>query len=281
MTQLQHDSEIQRIDFVVPLRAKTTTNNWSRTCELLAQTVSSILNSRDDRLRVLISCHDTPEQLPHDSRIEILPVPFAPPLSESKSFDTAKRLFVWETDKGRKLLYGIERARASGTRYFMPTDADDLISSKLVGWCLEQNHPYGYFIDEGYRLNDENLSRVYYRRRFFKECGSSAILRTQLAPFPHQPDYSLDLNDRYTRRYVVHAYLPESMARQGNPLKPVPFPSAVYRFHEQNIFAASARRQDSPLRRWLRELIKGRPVDDALRAEFLIGNGAMQKRLPK
>ncbi len=262
--------EVARIDFVIPFRARTTTTNWRRACQLLTDTLRSVENSSDARWRAIVVCHDEPIGIPSDRQVLVVRAPFEPPGPDSQNLATKRRLFVWETDKGRKQLAGVDLVRRSGSKYFMLLDADDLISSRLVEWCLARDHPAGYFIDEGYRLDDTNRDRLYFRRRFFQECGSSSILRTTVAPFPAKLDYTLDLNDKFTRRYVVHAYIPEAMAALGQPMERVPFPAAVYRFHDQNIFANSARKKESWLRRQFRNLLRGRLLDCRLRSEFSI-----------
>lgn len=257
-------------DFIIPFRARSTTRQWSNVCELLQQTLASVMNSSDQRSRVIIVGHERPEIDLPAKRCLFLEATFDPPPTETMDWPGDKRIFSWHTDKGRKLLQGIFRSRQDSSRYFMPLDADDLVSSKLVGHCLDGDHPHGYFIDVGYRMNAETPGWLFSRRQFYHECGSSSILRTSIAPFPEVLDYSRDFDDYYVRRYVVHAYVPECLQKLEKPLQAVPFPAAVYRFHEQNIFANSMRKTDSILRKYARILFRGKRITAALRDEFAI-----------
>lgn len=257
-------------DFVIPFRARSTTRNWPQVCTLLEQTIASVLNSSDPRCRMVIVGHEKPDfSLPAD-RCLFLEAEFSPPDAASNELPGPERIFVWHTDKGRKLLMGIDRARQDGAKYFMPLDADDLISSELVGHCLRHDHPHGYYVERGYRMDADSPGWLFSRKQFFHECGSSCILRTEVAPLPEKIDLSKDFDDYYIRRYVVHAYVPECLQKQGTPLQELSFPAAVYRFHDQNIFANSMRRPDSWLRLRARRLFRGKRITEALRREFCI-----------
>jgi len=256
--------------FIIPLRARSTTTRWPLVSQLLMQTLASITNSRDSRYRVFVVGHDRPEPFPNSDRIEFIAASFPAPSAETLLMKDRERIFHWRTDKGRKILLGIKIVREIGYAYFMPTDADDLISSRIVGCCLDRNSPNGYYIEYGLKMEKLSDSTLFRRRNFFRECGTSSILRTDKAPFPGNLDLSLDFNDYYIRRYVNHAYIPSCMEGLGTPLQRIPFPAVIYRFHGQNIYAASIRRPNSRLRRIAALLIKGVRVTDPLRREFMI-----------
>ncbi len=115
-------------DFIIPFRARSTSRNWAQVCELLKQTICSVMNSKDQRFRIIIVGHERPDcELPFD-RCLFLEAIFAPPPPESMEWPGDQRIFAWHTDKGRKLIQGIARSREDGARYFMPLDADDLVS---------------------------------------------------------------------------------------------------------------------------------------------------------
>jgi hypothetical protein len=156
----------------------------------------------------------------------------------------------------------------------MVLDADDLISSKLVAYCLSNNHPNGYYINYGYRNDPQKSGYLFKRNNFFHECGSSFILDPFKAPYP---DKEIDLNietgeNYFVRRYVVHAYIPSCMEKMGFPLQSIPFASAIYRFHETNIYANTFRKPDSLIRRYARLFFKGVKINSQLRQEFAIPN---------
>ena len=259
-----------KVAFLIPLRAQSTTRNWPRVEQLLRDTITSVTNSLDSRYQIIIAGHEPPAFDTTDSRVEFHAMDFPPPHRDSLHLPDEDRIYQWHSDKGRKLLYALDVARGGGYSYFMPLDADDFISSRLVGYCLEEDHPNGYFIDHGYRLNNGNSTWMYSRRRFYQECGSSCVLRTSIAPFPEQMDLSLEFDDYFIRRYVVHAYIPSCMEGMGFPLQPLPFHAGIYQFHEENIFANSCRSPSGALRSLARWVVRGCRVTQALRDEFAI-----------
>lgn len=259
---------VTMFDFIVPLRARSTTEDWSGVCKVLEHTLASLCNTPGEDYRVIVVYHDRPTIAALDARVLMLPVGFEAPPPESWMLESPERTKLWETDKCRKILTGLARTRADGSRYVMPFDADDFVSSRLVGFCLSADHPAGYFIDAGYRIDDDTPGWVFPRRRFFEECGSSNILRTELAPFPDDGHTVLEFESHFIRRYVLHAYMPEYMERIGQPLMAVPFPGAAYRFHRNNMYANRMRRPDGLLRKIGRQLLKGKRIDTALSTEF-------------
>ncbi|MCT0253951.1 MULTISPECIES: hypothetical protein [unclassified Synechocystis] len=146
------------------------------------------------------------------------------------------------------------------------------MSSNLVSYCLNQQNPNGYFINRGYRNDAQLPGYLFQRKNFYHECGSSFILNPYRAPYP---DTNIDLTKEtgenyFVRRYVVHAYVPSCMEKMGFPLQPIPFPAAIYRFHDSNIYATTLRPPDSALRRYGRLLLKGKKITHQLRTEFTI-----------
>lgn len=253
--------------FVIPLRAASTAADWPGVCRLLERTLASACGQLHDDYRVVVVCHGQPKGILAPSRCEFLEVSFPPPTPGPQD-DRDRRLFLLHSDKGRKLLRGLERARSVPGSYVMFLDADDLVSNRLAGFVAEHAGANGWYIDRGYRM-DENLRHVvFWRRRFYEECGSSYVIRSDLAPFPQQRDDALDLSDYFVRRYVGHAYVRGDLAKRGTPLAALPFYGAVYSFNGQNFYAGEYRRPDSPWRKMARLMFKARWVTPALRREF-------------
>ena len=258
-------------NFLVPFLAKCTTSQWEKACGLLEDTLRSACNQTDQRFRVLIICHEIPDINFDRRKCEFIKVnlPIVYPLETEPNREP---IFIQRTDKGRKILAGIKESRRDNSHYFMVLDADDLVSSKLVAYCLNQQNPNGYFINAGYRNDAQLPGYLFKRKNFYHECGSSFILNPQKAPYP---ETDLDLNretgeNYFVRRYVVHAYVPSCMEKMGFPLQSIPFPAAVYRFHDSNIYATTLRPPDSALRRYGRLLLKSQKITQRLRTEFTI-----------
>ncbi|MGA1194381.1 MAG: hypothetical protein ACO3ZG_08405 [Kiritimatiellia bacterium] len=190
----------------------------------------------------------------------------APALGRSE--DPGHRLFVMHTDKGLKMLYGLARARQDRRAYVMFLDADDLVSNRLAGFVADHHGHHGWYFEKGYRLNESTPPVLFWRHKFYHECGSSYILRGDLAPFPDQINEAADLNDYFVRRYVVHAYVKDDFERRGKLLSPLPFYGAIYTFNGQNFFANDYRKKDGKARAWMRNLVKSVRISDSLREEF-------------
>lgn len=257
--------------FLVPFLAKCATQKWETACRLLEETLRSACNQTDSRFRVLVVCHEIPDITFDKQKCEFIEVnlpiiyPFSTELNQPL-------IFLQRSDKGRKILAGIKEARRDNSRYFMILDADDLVSSNLVSHCLNKEHPNGYFINTGYRNDVQLPGYLFKRRNFYHECGSSFILNTHKAPYP-DTDIALDsetYDNYFVRRYIVHAYVPSCLDKMGFPLQPIPFPAAIYRFHDSNIYATTLRPPDSILRRYGRLLLKGQKITQQLRTEFAI-----------
>ena len=256
------------LHFVIPLGSRQGSGNWPRVCQLLEHTLRSACSQLHSECAALVTCHDKPEGIHVPDNCRIVQVPFAAPaLSANDDLGTDAALFAMHSDKGRKLIYGLQLVRSVADSYVMFLDADDLVSNRLAAHVAAHAGQNGWFIDRGYMMKSGSRW-VYPRRRFYEECGSAYILRSDLAPFPEPPDYGKDLNDYYIRRYVVHAYVGDNMREAGHPLEPLPFYGAVYVRSGINMYATRFRRQDSPWRTVARWLVKGRRVTPAIRAEF-------------
>jgi hypothetical protein len=104
--------------------------------------------------------------------------------------------------------------------------------------------------------------------RFDRLCFSSSIIRWNVADLPEVPFTQQRVP---LRRYldVGHARWADLARADGRPLKPVPFPGAVYVVNtgENQSFATH---NIGWRRRLLRQLTPGRPVSAASRHEFSI-----------
>lgn len=255
--------------FVIPLRDPSTTNDWPGVCQLLRQTLRSACGQLYDEYRVIIVGHSLPDGFVLPQFCEFLPVGFDPPKFDSgDGFE--RKMWLMRTDKGRKILHGLARAREEAGSYVMFLDADDLVSNRLAGFVAENPGSNGWYFEYGYRMDiaPKGRRRLYWRRNFYQECGSSYILRADLAPFPDKLDDRADFSDYFVRRYEVHAYIRENFEKLGIPLFPLPFYGAIYTFNGRNIFAVSCRRKDSVLRLAARNLIKRKPLTMAVCEEF-------------
>lgn len=254
--------------FIIPFRSENSSGDFAKVSLLLKRTLASICNQTCDEFRALVICHEKPYGITHHPKVEYVSVPFEPPPASAMDLPLEDRLFAFRSDKGRKLTMGLGIARNRATDYVMFVDADDLVNRRIAQLCKEISHPNGWLIDRGYRMDERTPWIAYRRKRFNYECGSSYILRTAKAPFPEHPDYSLDMNDHYTRMYELHAHVGENMARSGFPLAICPFYGAVYYCNDQAMYSKDFRRRDGLVRNIMRAMIKGRIITGSFAREF-------------
>jgi len=253
--------------FIIPLRDASTTSDWPGVCRLLDRTLASACGQLQDAYRVVIVGHTLPEDYSLPDRCEFISVRFDPPLLTAAD-DFQRKMWVMHTDKGRKILHGLAKAREDAGSYVMFLDADDLVSNRLAGFVAEHEGANGWYFEHGYRLNVHPKPQLFWRKRFYHECGSSHMIRSDLAPFPDQLDDAADFSDYFVRRYVVHAYVKDDLEKRGTPLSPLPFYGSIYTFNGCNIFATEGRRSESCMYKIMQRLIKGCRMTSALKSEF-------------
>lgn len=254
------------LSFVIPLRSKRVSADWSLVSGLARSTVASACNQTHSEFRVVLVCHEVPEWVSTFPQCTVVRAPFPPP--DAALMNPEERLLGMRTDKGRKVLLGMAYCIKSGGGHVMVLDADDWVSNRLAGFVADNPASNGWYIECGYRHDTVLPFLVYPRKRFYHECGSSIIVNAQRMPFPAVLDLSKDMNDQYVRRYEVHAYVPDCMARMGTPLDALPFPGAIYNINSQSMYATPHRRKDSWFRLAGRVILKGRYFSRRLRREF-------------
>ncbi len=253
------------LSFIIPLKCKAVSGNWSLVSELARRTVASALNQTCGDCRVVLVCHDVPDWTGDFRDCVVIKASFPPPWPLPDTFE--KSFFMMQTDKGRKVLLGMEYCRSVGGGHVMVLDADDWVSNRLAGLVADHSNSNGWYFERGYRRDESLPMLVFPRRKFYHECGSSFILHCGRMPFPETLDFTKDMNDWFIRRYEVHAYVPACMAERGFPLEELPFPGTIYNFHTQNIFATKVR-QETFVRKILRVIVKGRYFSPGMKREF-------------
>jgi hypothetical protein len=137
--------------FAIPLIAKKNSANWPPTIELLNETLASILNQTDKNYHVLIAANDDIRPLiPSDPRIEVKFFEGNKVGNGSISDPDHK----WRgSDLGTKKLDMSKWGLASGARYIMYLDADDLVRRDLVQIIREKNPQVACILLSGFIEN--------------------------------------------------------------------------------------------------------------------------------
>lgn len=239
--------------FIIPLKSATVAKSWSRVTRLVERTVRSVSAQRSPEFRVVVVCHEIPAiENGRDAKIEFLGIDSPPPRPSIEEQRYDKRL---------KMIMGLRRARNHGPCHVMYVDADDCVSNRLAGHVADESSAHGWYFRRGYFHHEGHEKLSFARWRFHKWCGSSHIIRLEDIDIPKEPD----------GHYVLkHRNLAREMRRVGTPLKPLPFPGAVYNlahgenFHDYVPFIWP----ENPLLRSLRAAFSGRALTSAIRGEF-------------
>ncbi|MDX9875851.1 MAG: hypothetical protein RBS88_13150, partial [Spongiibacteraceae bacterium] len=220
-----------------PLRHPEASRNWSNVCARLSETLSSLQTCCESGDADIMLIANTAAQLPPlPPAVTVIRVSDpAPPVSifRGESDDQARRAAVWR-DKGRKLAAGAIAARARGSRYVMPVDADDLVSREIPAFVKAHAGSPGWYVTQGWLLPIGSRVGVILED-FLNWCGTYVIVRLDLLPLGD----SVDGSDQAMISSWLghHRDLLPALARQGHILQPLPFPAAVYRIgHGDNNF---------------------------------------------
>lgn len=179
----------------------------------------------------------------------------------------------------------------------MKLDADDFISSRLVGWLARNQEASGYLISNGWLWRSGARFFLERTETLDRICGSCLIIRHDLVertgPFrtetegvvmseensrfaaadhyslvPGSATSTLLANDSHQRWAAQFAYL-------GHHVQTIPFPAVIYRFGnpDSNTWADGTygkRKCYHSIRMFAGSLRRARLITGALRREFLL-----------
>ncbi|WP_212760945.1 galactosyl transferase [Telluria aromaticivorans] len=213
------------LTFVIPVRHPSNARDWKELKSNLAITLRSISNQAEIGWSAILVANrgsDLPA-LPPGVRVKW--VDFPPnPLHEQGLAHKEQFLEAVRLDKGRRILAGM--LDASATDYFMVTDDDDLVSSRLTGFVKTNRGQNGWFVRHGYIWSPG--SRLLYRHPDFSMvCGTSHIVRADLFELPQSIE---EASDEYIKQMLgSHIFITKHLKEHQTPLLPLPFVGAVYR----------------------------------------------------
>jgi hypothetical protein len=154
------------IAFLIPLRAREASNDWSIVSRLANRTVASLLSQTNPNWRCVLSCNEPPEGLPQDARITVIthdhPIPT----------DFASQMW----DKGMKKLRAIRWLCKHPSRYAMLVDADDLVHRDLAAFVVA-NDAECWLIRHGWSWHEGRWPFLVRENAFDQKCGSCYVLR--------------------------------------------------------------------------------------------------------
>lgn len=213
------------VTFIIPVRHQDNARDWNLLKANLAQTVASISNQTNGDWRGIIVANEGAELPDLPERFDVERVNFPPnDMHELGKASIEDFRDAFRTDKGRRVLMGMLRARDS--RFFMIVDDDDFVSSRIVQYVSENPDENGWMIDRGY-LWDHGGRLLLGHDDFNHLCGTSLIIRSDLYGLPERFEHaSLDW---IKSMLGSHHRITDILAERGTPLAALPFRGAVYR----------------------------------------------------
>lgn len=220
--------------FLIPLISKQRATNWQLTCDLLDQTLRTLLNQVDANWQAVVACHDVPQNVLEDPRISFVRL----------SYDTAT--IHPQNDKAMKLVHA-QLAAAKGWEFCMGLDADDLVHCHLVEFLNNKAAGDAWQINQGYQY-DFPSKRIMEYDKLGEICGSSVIVSEKVSPTPISGD---DLAVKSSFWWNCgHKNFREKLALDGIECQGIPFPCLMYTVNQQSDWQKIYRK------RWLAEQAK-------------------------
>jgi hypothetical protein len=213
------------VTFIIPVRHQDNARDWSGLRANLAQTVASIANQSNGDWRGIIVANEGADLPPLPEKFSVERVAFPPnDMHELGKASREEFYDAFRADKGRRVLAGMLGARESG--FFMIVDDDDLISSKIVQYVSEHRRENGWTIEKGFIWDSGGQLLLGYSG-FNHLCGTCLIIRSDLYGLPERFD---EASLEWIRTMLgSHIRIADILSDRGTPLRPLPFPGAVYR----------------------------------------------------
>lgn len=206
--------------FIIPLKSAQVSKDWHKTSALFERCLRSTCNQTSSAFRTIVVCNEMPETTFHHDHVSYVQVDFLPPQKEKHP--VARGL----TDKGRRVLKGIMQAQQFAPTHIMSVDADDCVSHRLADFVSRHPDANGWYLQSGWKYIDGEPSIYIKRRRFYTMSGTANIVHINHLDLPETPEYNRGYG--YYKFYVDHQKTRRLMEERQAPMRPLPFPGAVY-----------------------------------------------------
>ncbi len=223
------------LGFVTSLPHPVNCASYDRRCELLGDTLRSILAQTEPDLCVVIVANEAPVggHLPVDPRVEVVLVDFPPP---HKPEGTPVITDAMYADKGAKLSVGTAAALRRGADYIMWVDSDDFVTNRLAAFVASNAGANGWFSDAGYFHVQGSRTVTPVEHDFHQRNGSTHVLRADLTGVPDtiEPTMTrtevIDAVGQKRVRSIMgdHKWIVAFYEELGTPLASLPFPAAIW-----------------------------------------------------
>ena len=261
------------LGFVVPFKAKCKSKNWDSDCLLLAATLRSVYNQKNDDYRIFVVYTDYPDGNVKSEKIEFVQFPFPfvtndelTKIEKLKNPDSTLVIDERMFDQGKRILYGCRQARKYGCDFVMSIDADDLVSNRIVSYVQEHaTEKIGWYVDKGYVLRKRSSLLLKVNKNMNHMNASTHIVHIDLVP---EVNFESKSASEFSF-FSAHGYLKERIRiSMGKTLKPLPFFALIYFIHDSNWAGLGTTMN----KHWIKTIIKyflfGKKLNGSVRKEF-------------
>lgn len=260
------------LTFVIPVRHPSSIADQALARDLMRQTLASIAAQTHPDWRCVIAAEKDALLPDLPPGVEVVRTDIAPP--DLPRLGRGTREAYWSRvrlDKGRRIMTALTAARPEG--HVMVVDYDDLVSRRLAALAAERPEANGWYFDSGWLYSGGAIVSAY-PEAFNRLCGTSVIVHSRLLRIPRdmdgfEPDYA-------ARTLGAHIYVRHDLEAAGTPLRPLPFPGAVYRIGHPHAVSLSNSLWGRVFNRanvrrpagMMRALSQIRPLGGSMRREF-------------
>lgn len=171
------------IGIVIPLKAKSISQNWEVTCKNLGMTLNSIDSQTCDLFTAMVVGHDQPEYFDHPdpSRKKSKFIYFDEASPPQKGPDESQNQLNYEKDRCSKILKGVKtlKKKHSEITHWFALDADDVIHKDFVKVLQKYDPADNVVLDNGY-FYYKSTGIINMEDEFSAYCGSSSVLSDDL-----------------------------------------------------------------------------------------------------
>jgi hypothetical protein len=261
------------LGFVVPIKPRSVSKDWSYDTLLLERTVRSICNQTCNQFKLVIVYNDKPKIEFQNSNIIYVQYPFplvtVDQIEDYESYvkNYYKREYAEKMmDKGKKIHYGCKIAIEAGCTYLMGIDSDDLISNQLAGFvnCHAHTKKPGWRIKKGYIY--EEGSRILIKKSDIQNInGSTHIIRKDLVTIP---DFTSNLFWNYNL-FEAHGYTYGRIRDFHNEiLDDYPLYGLIYIVHKNNYSNIFQLTTKISAKNIIKKILRGKFLSEKIRKEY-------------
>lgn len=221
--------------FITSLKHPKVTKNPQKVYQMLDRALESIENQTNKDFSVLVVCHEIPKLKKKYKFVKYLITNIKSPAETHEELiyqkgdtpeEKEKKNDLIRLDRWRKYLDALYFAKKYKPTHVMFFDADDCISSKIVGTVTSGPKEKSWVIDKGY-IWGEHDKYIVKSDKFHKICGTCFIYSMSI--FNNLPLKKNEVKINWYKDFLGgHVKVPSLLEKENIILSPVPYYWAIY-----------------------------------------------------